>query len=230
MSGHRSAEDVEAQHLAVLGPDLGPIYHALYNEIVWLHAKWLEYRKLYGHSANRIDLLNGTAGFFFKVVQDVLLHDVLLDLSCLTGPMKSAGRPTLTLRRLPPAIPDPVLRATVLQSVEDARLACAFATEWRNRELAHRDLGLALSAGAAPLPGVSRQHVETALLAIRTAFGKVSGHYFDSEVAFDRFVTGTGAEALVYHLAFAQRAEERQEQRLLAGKALPDDLEPIPEV
>ena len=44
-----------------LGATLGPLYHALNKEVTWLHAKWLEYRKLYAESEERVDLLNGTA-------------------------------------------------------------------------------------------------------------------------------------------------------------------------
>ena len=104
MGRQRSSEEVHEEHLRVLGPDLGSLYHVLYNEVTWLHAKWLEYRKLYGHSPERIDLLNQTAAFFFRVVQDVLWEDILLHLARLTGPRKSAGKANLTLLMLPDII------------------------------------------------------------------------------------------------------------------------------
>jgi hypothetical protein len=76
MADHQSAVDVERQHLEAFGPEAGPLYHGLHNEVVWLHAKWLEYRKLFAKSDKRIELLNDTAGFFFKVVQDTLWENV----------------------------------------------------------------------------------------------------------------------------------------------------------
>ena len=61
--------------------DWAPTFDALRDQATWLHAKWLESRKLYAHSPQRIELLRGTAGFFFHVVQDVLWDDVVLGLA-----------------------------------------------------------------------------------------------------------------------------------------------------
>jgi hypothetical protein len=66
-----TAEEVEKHHLSVLGPTAGPVYHALHNDVIWLHAKWLQFRQLYGTSSERLDILNQATGFFFRVVEDV---------------------------------------------------------------------------------------------------------------------------------------------------------------
>ena len=65
-----SAEQVREKHLRNMGPELGPIYHALWNEVAWLHTKWNQYRQLYAHSPERVTFLNGVASHFFGVVQD----------------------------------------------------------------------------------------------------------------------------------------------------------------
>lgn len=60
-----------------MGPSLGALFWPLSFEVTWIHAKWLEYRKLYGASQERIDVMNEVAGWFFWVVDtgdDVLLH------------------------------------------------------------------------------------------------------------------------------------------------------------
>jgi len=64
-----------------LGPVLGPIFDALYNKVVWLHAKWNQYRVLNGESAARVQLLNRAAGFFFTIIQTVLWEDILIDIA-----------------------------------------------------------------------------------------------------------------------------------------------------
>jgi hypothetical protein len=56
MASDQPAEEVERAHLDAFGPWLGPVYHAVHNEVGWLHAKWLEYRKLCARSEKRIDL------------------------------------------------------------------------------------------------------------------------------------------------------------------------------
>lgn len=64
MAENKTADQVRDEHLRTLGPPLGPLYDALYNEVVWLHAKWNQYRILYAESPKRLELLNRTAGFF----------------------------------------------------------------------------------------------------------------------------------------------------------------------
>jgi hypothetical protein len=63
MARYKSAEEVEQEHLQAMGSTLGPLYHAVYNDVVWLHAKWQQFRKLFDSPEN-VDLLNHVAGFF----------------------------------------------------------------------------------------------------------------------------------------------------------------------
>lgn len=227
MGSHKTADEVRAEQLVVLGVDLGIFYGALQSEVTWCHAKWQQYRTLFGHSEGRVNLLNESAGFFFKIVQDVLWEDVLLHLARLTDPPKSAGKPNLTIHRLPDLISDAVLAEDVRRLAESASLKCAFAREWRHRHLAHRDLDLALNrVHALPLPSVSRQAVTEATAAIASVLNRVESHYFDSQVAFEHFVAHDDANALVYYLARAVRSEQRQRERFAKGKPTPEDLEP----
>src|SRR5262245_11757372 len=100
-SPYRTAAEVYQDHIQTLGPQLGPVYNALTNEVTSLHGKWNQYRKLFMGSPKRIDLLNATAGYFFGVLQETLIEDILLHLAILTDPPMSVGRPNLTLRQLP---------------------------------------------------------------------------------------------------------------------------------
>jgi hypothetical protein len=230
MGENRTADQVRDDQVRVLGPELGAFYHALQNEVTWVYAKWLEYRKLFASSEKRVDLLNEAAGFFFRVVQDVLWEDVLLHIARLTDPPKSAGKPNLTIQRLANLIPEPHVAADVRNLVSEAVEKCSFAKEWRHRRLAHKDLDLALEAAhATPLPGVSRQAVTEALEAIASVLNEVESHYFDSEVGFEHFLAPDDAEALVHHLAVAIRNDKRQRERFQQGKPLPEDFEPEPE-
>jgi hypothetical protein len=230
MSRHKTADEVRDEHLRVLGDELGTFYHALQNEVTWVHAKWLQYRKLYGGTERRVDVLNEAAGFFFRVVQDVLWEDVLLHIARLTGPPKSAGKANLTIHRLAELIPRPEVAEEVRQRVHVAVTKCSFVREWRHRHLAHRDLALALQEKhATPLPAVSRQAVTDALESIATVLNEVESRYFDSEVAFEHFLAHDDADGLVHHLAVAIRYDERKRERFRQGKPLPEDLEPGPE-
>ena len=96
-------DEVRAETVAALGSPLGELFHSLENQLVWVHLKWQEYLQLFGDSQQRVDLLNSTAPAFFHELQRALWEDILLHLCRLTDKLKSAGKPTLTLRQLAPA-------------------------------------------------------------------------------------------------------------------------------
>ena len=228
MATHRSAEEVEADRIAILGPELGPLFHALDNEVSWLHAKWKEFRQLYA-APSTVDLLNQTAPFFFRVVQDTLWHDALLQIARLTDPPVSAGKTNLTLRRLPPALPYGPISQEVDALVSKTLSEAAFARDWRNRRLAHGDLGLALG-GAQPLAEANHQDMEHALSSMRSVMNAVNGHYWNSTTAYENFLSTDNAKSLIFHLRVARKAEARRNDRLNRGIVLPEDLESDDEV
>ena len=230
MNRYESAGDIKQEHLQAFGPTLGPLYYALYNEVTWLHAKWLEYRKLYAQSEKRVDLLNDAAAFFFGVVQNVLWEDILLHIARLTDPPNQGGFDNLTLLRLPDAVADERMGQELRGLVQTCRDRSQFARQWRNKRLAHSDLSRAIDVKAAPLPGMSRQHVEDILASFRLIMNHLHSSYLQGEVAFEHFLTHSGAEALIHHVAVAVRFGERQRERFRQGKPLPEDLEPPCEV
>ena len=227
MAGCRSTPDMEQQHLEAFGDQLGPIYHALYNEVLWLHMKWLEYRKLYAGSADRTELLNSTAPFFFHVVQEVVWEDVLLHIARLTDPARdSNNNENLSLFRLPESIAGPGLAEEVRKLVNNAESRARFARTWRNKRLAHRDLAHALEQ-ATRLPKISRQDVESVLEGFRAVMDRLESAYLHSTTAYDHACAGAGdAEALVCWLAEASQVENGHQQRAREGKSRPEDFQP----
>jgi AbiU2 len=226
----KSAEQLREDYCRVLGPELGDLFYALWNEMTWLEVKWQQYCQLYAASAKRIELLNGSAPFFFRVVQDVLWEDVILSIARLTGPPRSMGKDNLTLLRLPALVEDAALGAELETALEETVAAAAFAKDWRNRRLAHRDLALAIGERVEPLTPASRTAVREALSNMHRVFDLLQARYFGSPIAWDLLSTPPGAEALLYRLAAAQLAEEKRFKRLREGKALPDDLEEPDEI
>ena len=124
----------------MLGPVLGPLFHALYDEVTWLHAKWKQYRILFAESPERIELLNGIAGFFFRVIQDVLWEDVVLHIARLTDPSRSFGKDNLTLLRLAGTVQEPALSLEVANLVETGDVRSK--TTYYEGELFHRKIFL----------------------------------------------------------------------------------------
>ncbi len=221
-----TADEAKNENVAAMGPELGSIYDALWQELAWVSMKWQQFRELYGCNPERIDLLNAAAGLFFRVVQDAIWEETLLDLAKLTDPPESRGKPNLSLRRLPPLVSD-TLRARLEALVEEAVEKTAFARDWRHRHIAHRDLDLALKRGAQPLLPASRQHVTEALSAVAAVLNAVNEHYRNSTTVFDLgFDEPQGAVSLLYVIRDGLEVKEKRRRRLKDGKADPDDLHP----
>lgn len=212
MADTQASNEAENEHITKLGPDLGPVFHVLWNDRAWLVVKWQEYREMFGSSAEQVELLN-SASLFFQIVQDTLWQDILLHLCRMTDPPKSMGRENLTLRSLPDLISDPAFGAEVALLVEQAIGTTAFARDWRNRHIGHRDLALALKSGVQPLASASEVQVSAALSAIHAVLNRISERLLDSTLADDVITPFTGAATLMLLLRNGIEARDARRKR-----------------
>lgn len=210
MSGYRSAEEVKRYHIKMMGEPLGSLYHALLNELAWLHTKWREYIELFGTTPSRIDLMNQASGLFFRVVQVSLWEDTILHIARLTDPPISAGKKNLTIKRLPDLIEEMTLKARLSELIDLAVKKADFSRDWRNRHIAHQDLDLALSNGAQPLKSASRAKVKEALSSVTDVLNELSTHYMDSTTLFERISGSGGAVSLLHVLEDGLRADKKR--------------------
>ncbi len=229
MGRHMTAEESEQQYLEVMGLELGRLYHRLSRECEWLHRKWATYVILFGTKPERIELLNSAAPAFFRLIQDSLLEDIILHISRLMDPPKSVGKQNLTLLALPQ-----MTHGNVGLGIEDlletAKGRSEFARDWRNRHLAHRDLGLVLGKNAEPLAAASRRNVIDALEAIGTVLNAVEFHYTGFRVRYETFPTTGDAESLLHVLRDGVEAEAAQRERFRRYQPLPEDLVARPDI
>jgi hypothetical protein len=203
-----TAAEAKIRNIEAMGVDLGEPYDALWQQLAALHRKWEEYVVLFGSKPERIELLNKSAPAFFRIVQDSLFEDVLLHAARLTDSPKTRGKPNLTIRRLPAAIADLIVRETAAIAVDEAVCATDFCKDWRNRHIAHRDLDLAYGTGAGPLLPASREKVELVLKALSDTLNIVAKHYLDTTTFFDLGGSFRGAESLLRILEDDVKARE----------------------
>lgn len=221
----RTAEEARQHYIAVMGEELGSLYHRLWNEVAWLYSKWEEYVELFGAKPSRIDLINEAAGHFFRVIQDALWEDTLLHIARLTDSPKSAGRDNLSIRRLPPLIEAEPIRRDVQAKVDEAIALADACRDWRNRRIAHLDLKLALAAGAEPLKPASRASVRAAMDAITAVLNAVSLPLLDSTSSFEGVGNSNGALKLIYVLDDGLKAERARRERLKTGEYRAEDYQ-----
>lgn len=217
----RSPEEVLAEYELAMGPNLGPAFHRLWNDCVWLHLKWREYRSVFGTSEERIGLLNTAARGFFGIAESVLWQDVVLDICRFTDPAKTGGRETLSLHCLPSLIDDFPQRQPVFDLIDVADERSEFARDWRNRYLAHRDRQLALKTpGVKPLAPASRDDAENAIDAITAVLARVESHYCKRPPTMFEHLSQLGdGEALLLVLRDGIEARDEALRRLGTGEA-----------
>lgn len=225
-----NAEEVRQQYIEAMGAELGELFYALSTELTWIHWRWNQYRILFGEKPARIDTLNEAAPFFFRLVQDVFFEDTLLGIARLAGPAKSLGKPNLSIERLPPLLSSSALRAEVPHLVEVAQSDSAFAIDWRNRHLAHRDLNLALQTSVKPLAPASREQIEKALSSLRNVLNHVEQALRQATTSYAHSPVVGDAEALLYVIRDGLRRQRDRSARWEKGELHEDDLSPPEEI
>ena len=196
MAGSREAAEVEADYLEAMGPELGSIYYSLYKEVVWIHARWLEYRKLFAEREN-VQLLNRHGSFVFRLIQDALWDETLLHITRLTDPPRTGRNENLSILRLPDLIEDEALRTEISELATMVLERSEFAREHRNKRLSHLDLSHAAAPSSEPLSGISREYVENALQALRNLMNRLEQVYRDTTVGFEYFLSINDANFLL---------------------------------
>jgi hypothetical protein len=201
-----------------MGEPLGVQYFRLWQEIATVHINWAEFLELFGTKKSRVDLLNRSAGHFFRMVQDSLWETIVLHIARLTDPSQSPGgkdRLNLTLHNLPGLIPDAKLKAEVLALCNAATDQTKFARDWRNRHIAHRDLDLALGGTAKPLPSVTIREVNDALRSFENAMNAVALPNLNSTTSFAHGWILHGAAKLIYLLDDGHTLQAERQKKLI---------------
>jgi hypothetical protein len=223
MRNHKTAEEAKKEYIACMGEELGKVFHALWQEVAWLYAKWGEYVDLFGKKPSRIELMNRAAPRFFGIVQDSLWEGTILHIARLTDPPRTGCKDNLTIQRLPELIHDTQLLGELSRLIELAIQSTEFCRDWRNRHIAHTDLHLAIEGGIDPLEPASRKSVNEALISLVNVLNAVSRHYQDSESSFD-VPACDGGESLLYVIDDGLRAQEERRTRIEGGEYNKEDL------
>lgn len=163
------------------------VLHLLGNE--WAHAELLlqEFRGSFS-SREHLALLNTIAGPLMVPVQDVLWQNLLLRVA---DPVRTGKKQNLTFQQVPELFDDQKERRHELrQRVQTAVEAAAFARDWRNRRIGHRDLRPALDRRAKPLEKASLEQLDKALAAVHEVLATIAGY---DQAGLSRRVAGSNA-------------------------------------
>jgi hypothetical protein len=147
------------------------LFSSLLGEVSWIREQWQMYEALYGEE-DHCNLLNKSAPMFFYMVDYLFIDNFILALSRLGDPAKQTIRKqpveNFTLEQLLLRL-DRTAHARLIQKLEpllaDYQSKCAAIREQRRKRVAHADFNTKMEADKHPLPDVSRQTIEGALVA-----------------------------------------------------------------
>jgi hypothetical protein len=220
-----SAAEVRTGYIRAMGPELGELFCAASSELTWIHWRWKQYRTLFGEKQSRIDLLNEAAPLFFHIVHNVLFEDTLLAIARLVGPPESFNKPNLTVQRFPPLLVRVNLRDEVSSLIQKTKASAAFAIDWRNRRLAHRDLDLSLRRNQLVLAPATRGQVEVTLSALRGVLNRIETECCNAATVYDSPTHGD-AEALLYVIRDGLLHDHERCERRKRGELQGEDMKP----
>lgn len=167
------------------------IFEKLKYEVNALHVKWIFYRQLYASKPEDIELLNRHGSNVFYMFQMQTLDEVCLIFSKLTDPNRQGSNENLSLKQLIVFANDnaePEFAQELKRKFESVKEACETFRVLRNKRIAHADLTHGLGAASEPLPGISREYVESALRLLRELMNHFELHYRDSKTAYDMVI------------------------------------------
>lgn len=199
---------IEEQRIVPMDENLRTAVSLLSNHILELHVLWEQYRQLYT-DADTIDVLNRTAGMFFKIVQDELWDSILLAVCRLVDRPITAGQANLTLRSLSSLIEDANLKQEVDKACKEAVEIAEAAQTHRHKRIAHISYDHALDHTLFDAVGISQKKMEEMITALRTVIKLVDSYYNDTDVLYDRPVVITGAGKLIAALRRLERLETK---------------------
>lgn len=211
MNRYRTSDEIREEFLTIFPNGTGELFHELWTNVAHLHLKWKNYRSLFGTSPERIELLNWAAASFFRLLDDILRHDVMLAIARLTDPPRSSGKDNASLARLI-YILTPFMDTTLVDELRselnDLQTCCKPLRQLRNRLLAHDDLATVLQYHNDPLPGISRAYIERVLEKIRKLVGDIEEHFLGSRTSHQDVISSNDGESLVLALESAREYEK----------------------
>lgn len=186
-------------------------FKTLENEVVWVHAEWVNYRQLFATSDRRLRLLRQCANQFFKIIRVVLTDDILMSLSRLTDPAGKGKTKKLSLKQLQKDVQkngDHELAARLREILDELEKKCKVISPHRNKRLAHSDFETAMKQGPS-LGNIPLKTIEEALALVADFMNAIEGHYYQRETSYE-FGIGSArdADALVATLQDGLRFRE----------------------
>jgi hypothetical protein len=181
-------------------------------QLVTLHSRWQDYKNLFGHSQERVDLLNQCAGGFFHSIQFAMLQQIELCMVRLLDQAKQGkSNKNMTFQRLVHLTEAVYQESHVIhlrQMLERAIECSSRLTKRRNKVVAHLDVESIQNEDQVILEWPRIEEVDASLKALvdlANAFEQMSGLPI---MCYELADPWAGSEAVVTHLTNSLRFKQ----------------------
>ena len=199
-------------------PGIEELFNVLWQQVCGFSAKWRLYLDLFAEEKSRA-VINATAPGAFKLIESALRNDMVMLIGRLTDPQTTGSKANLSLERLIREL-KPYSPTDLYDGLEaDLSAVRTHITpfkEIRNRKVGHIDKSTALAPVPDPALGISRVHVDQALLLISELMNRISLHFVDSQTTFARVEMHGNGEHLMFYLKAATDHFDEEKRRALA--------------
>jgi len=146
----------------------------LKDDLIWVWHYFMQFKKLFGKSSLRVELLNEVAPLFFYTLQRLLWFEIIMGIGRLTDPHRQGPHRNLSIAILPKLAEwyqwqfAEELQERVSTAINTAEPVRA----WRKKLVAHRDLPTALH-NAKRLEPIDVEQIEQMLSVLGEAIDEV---------------------------------------------------------
>ena len=178
-----------------------------------MSANWDRYETLFG-SKERVELLNAGSSLFWHAMQGILHEHVLLGICRLTDPAGRGTRRNLSVERLYEVDPTDT-KSELAIKVKLAVRKAEFARSWRDKRIAHNDLGQITGAASLLSPSTSA-NISEAIVAIHSVLKWIHRRYFAGDLILVSIGDGDANEMMLA-MARAKFAHDEEITAIEAG-------------
>lgn len=139
MSASYTSQQELVRLKTIIGDELGTIYYRLWNDSIWLKAKWEEFTILFIESETNVKLINKGLGRLAGILQRSLINDIILQIVRMTDASSSNGLSNISFLKIAEYMDDDKYREIKL-SILDLKDSAKTLRRMRNKILAHNDL------------------------------------------------------------------------------------------
>ena len=206
---YRDAEQIRADYKAQLGEDFGEKLYFIENAFINAIAQWTICKGLFGHSKERVDVMNRVSGTVAFYISKTMYEATLLAFCRLGDPAKTRANKNLTLKSL-----GQFLEGDTQDEYEHSLIkvdkSLEFARDLRNKMIAHADDAVAL--GNVELQGATAERFDAVIETISCSLNVINQKLRDTTTLYEEFIGDAKDERVFLRaLYLGQKAwEERQ--------------------